>query len=54
MAWQLRIEYEGAIYHVMSRGNHQEAIFREDKDRELFLETLGEACNKTDWQVKGT
>jgi putative transposase len=48
---KLRIEYEGAIYHVMNRGDRQEAIFRDDDDRKLFLRTLGEACVKTNWQV---
>jgi len=51
MARKLRLQYEGAIYHVMNRGDHREAIFRGDKDRELFLQTLGEACAKTDWQI---
>jgi len=50
VARQLRIEYPGAIYHVMNRGDHREAIFRDDADRVLFLETLAEACGKTDWQ----
>ena len=35
----------------MSRGDHQEPIFRRAQDRELFLKTLGEACAKTDWEV---
>ncbi len=34
MARQLRIEYEGAFYHVTSRGNQRERIFWDDKDRE--------------------
>ena len=51
MARKLRVEYEGAIYHVMNRGDRREPIFREDADRALFLETLGQACRKTDWQV---
>lgn len=46
-----RIEYAGAVYHVMSRGNRQEAIFRDNKDREIFLDTLEEACDKTGWVV---
>jgi hypothetical protein len=37
----MRVEYAGAIYHVMKRGDRREVIFREDADRELFLETLG-------------
>ena len=51
MARKLRIQYEGAIYHVMSRGNRRGDIFRDPTDRELFLKTLGEACAKTDWQI---
>jgi len=35
----------------MNRGDHRETIFRSKKDRELFLQTLGQACEKTDWQV---
>src|SRR3970040_127791 len=51
MACKLRVEYPGAIYHVMNRGDHREPIFRDDRDREQFLTTLGEACAKTGWQV---
>jgi REP element-mobilizing transposase RayT len=51
MARKPRIEYSGAIYHVMNRGDRREAIFHDDSDRELFVETLGEACEKTEWQV---
>ena len=45
------MEYEGAIYHIMNRGDRREPIFRDDADRKRFLETLGETCVKTDWQV---
>jgi putative transposase len=51
MPRKLRLEYPGAIYHVMNRGDHREDIFRDDADRGLFLSTLGEACQKTQWQV---
>ena len=51
MARKLRVEYEGAIYHVMNRGDRREAVLRDAADRELFLRTLAEACRKTDWQV---
>ncbi len=47
----LRIEYPGAIYHVMNRGDRREPIFRDDFDHKRFLATLAEACTKTDWQV---
>lgn len=51
MPRKLRIEYEGAVYHVMNRGDRREAIFLTDADRELFLETLEQTCEKTGWQV---
>src|SRR6476646_4953005 len=51
MPRQPRIEYDGAIYHVMSRGDRREAIVRDDEDREMFVKILEEACAKTDWQV---
>ncbi len=52
MARKLRVEYEGALYHVMSRGDRRKPIFRDDADRVLFLETLADACAKTGWQVQ--
>src|SRR6266566_7444374 len=51
MPRQLRIEYPGAIYHVMNRGDRREPIFSDDADRKRFLDTLSEVCAKTDWQV---
>src|SRR6266498_6095630 len=51
MPRKLRLEYAGAIYHIMSRGNRREAIFKDDRDRERFLRTLQEACEKTCWEV---
>lgn len=51
MARKLRIQYEGAIYHVMNRGDRREDIFKDDRDRELFLKTLGETCERTGWQA---
>jgi len=39
-AW--RIEYEGALYHLMSRGNDGQHIYLNDADRNLFLETISE------------
>ena len=47
----LRIQYEGALYHVMSRGDGREAIFLEAADRSEFLRVLGQTCLKTGWQV---
>ena len=46
-----RIEYAGAVYHVMCRGDHREAIFKGDEDRLLWLETLGQVCERTGWRI---
>jgi len=51
MGRKVRIEYPGAIYHVINRGDRKERIFNDHSDRLLFLETLEEACEKTDWQI---
>jgi hypothetical protein len=46
-ARKLRVEFPGAIYHVMSRGDRREKIFQDDVDRQDFVKTLAEACQKT-------
>jgi putative transposase len=51
MARQLRLEYEGAIYHIVNRGDRREAISGDEEDRARFGATLGEACGKAEWQV---
>jgi putative transposase len=51
MARKLRVQYPGAIYHLLNRGDRREAIFLDDKDRKCFLDSLGEVCEKTGWQV---
>ena len=43
MARPLRVEYPGAFYHVINRGNNQEKIFKNDRDKEKFLEYLEKA-----------
>jgi REP element-mobilizing transposase RayT len=47
----LRIQYPGAAYHVMARGNQGQPIFRDDQDRKRFLDTLEESCERTGWLV---
>ena len=42
MARPLRIQIEGGRYHVTGRGNERKPIFRDDRDRKMFLEVLGE------------
>jgi REP-associated tyrosine transposase len=51
MPRKLRVEYPGAIYHVMSRADGKGDIFLNDVDRQDFLKTLAEACRKTGFQV---
>src|SRR5208283_4985061 len=51
MPRKLRMEYPGAIYHVINRGDRREDIFRDDADRTRFLEALGEARAKAGWHV---
>jgi len=36
----------------MNRGDRREAIFHDDRDRELFVATLAEACGRAGWQVQ--
>ncbi|MDT0496113.1 hypothetical protein RM530_01860 [Algiphilus sp. W345] len=36
MARPLRIEFPGAIHHVMARGNARQAIFLNDEDRDAY------------------
>ncbi len=49
MARPLRIEYPGALYHVTSRGDRQQALFEDDEDREMFLRTLAEVVERFNW-----
>jgi len=51
MPRKLRVQYPGAIYHLTSRGDPRQAIFKDDRDRRQFLQTLGQTCGKTGWQV---
>jgi REP element-mobilizing transposase RayT len=50
MARKPRLEFEGAIYHVISRGNYRKALF-EDGAAEAFERTLFEACAKCGWRL---
>ena len=51
MPRKLRVEYPGAIYHVTSRANGKGVIFGTDVDRQDFIKTLAEACEKTGFEV---
>jgi REP element-mobilizing transposase RayT len=49
MSRPLRIEFAGALYHVMARGNAREAIFADDVDRAAFVDGIVRACERFDW-----
>jgi REP element-mobilizing transposase RayT len=51
MARKLRVEYPGAIYHVMNRGDRRELVFLDDVDRQRFIQALDEVCAKSGWRV---
>jgi putative transposase len=51
MARAWRIEFEGALYHVVSRGNERRDIFFSDDDRRLFLDTLGEMAQRFEMEL---
>jgi len=49
MARPLRVEFEGAVYHVTSRGNAGQGIYVDDKDRLRFLNVLGDVVDRFGW-----
>ena len=49
MTRPLRIEFAGALYHVTSRGNQREAIYLDESDKLLFLDVLGDVCERFNW-----
>ena len=51
MARPLRLEYAGALYHVTSRGDHSEAIYRDARDRIAWQETLQLVCQRFNFHV---
>jgi hypothetical protein len=51
MARKLRFEYEGAIDHVMNRGDRREAIVLNDKDRDLFIKTVRYKFSRSNGQL---
>ncbi len=51
MSRQVRAEYPGAVHHVTSRGHRRKPIFRDDRDREHFLELLGMVARRYRWTV---
>ena len=46
MARPIRIEYPGAVYHIITRGNNRQFVFRDDQDRRTYLEKLALYCEE--------
>ncbi|TVR50102.1 MAG: transposase [Puniceicoccaceae bacterium] len=51
MARKLRIEYPGALYHVINRGNYRADIFETEGARLAFENCLAGVCGKTGWRI---
>src|SRR5271155_699128 len=51
MPRRLRIEFEGAIYHVMARGNARQKIVRDDADRRRLIDGLEQAVVRHGWEL---
>jgi putative transposase len=51
MARKPRVEYAGAFYHVICRGNQRQVIFRTDRDREYYLKQLEQYRRRYDFTV---
>jgi len=51
MPRRLRIEFEGAIDHVMARGNRRQKIVRDDADRRRLIEGLEHAVIRYGWEL---
>lgn len=51
MARPLRIEFAGALYHVMARGDGRQTIFLDDDDRQAFVANLARVCDRVEWRV---
>lgn len=46
-----RIEYYGAIYHIIQRGNNRKSIFKEDREKAYLLEILSETKEIFDFKI---
>jgi REP element-mobilizing transposase RayT len=53
MARPLRLEFAGALYHITSRGDRREAIYRDIEDRQQWLEVLSHVCDRFNWVIHG-
>ena len=52
MPRQPRIQFPGAIYHVLARGDRREAIFADDADKSRFVGSLAKLSKRLGWEVR--
>lgn len=50
MTRPLRIDLSGGLYHVTSRGDRREDIYRDDADREEWLVVFAQVCERFNWR----
>ena len=50
MARPLRLEFPGAVYHIMARGNARQDIFLDDADRHRFLSLFAREVGQQGWR----
>jgi len=51
MARRLRLQFSGAVYHVINRGNYRRDLFESTGAAEAFLRALGEVGVRYGWQI---
>jgi len=51
MARKLRLEYPGAIYHVINRGNYRSWVFEREGAKKSFQKALFETCGRAGWRL---
>jgi len=51
MARKTRMEFPGAIYHVINRGNYRSWIFKDEKAKAAFVQCLFAACERAEWRL---
>ena len=51
MARRSRVEYAGAIYHIINRGNYRSFIFETEGARKSFLDCLDQCCTAQGWRL---
>ncbi len=49
MARKLRLEYPGAVYHVINRGNYRDYVFRTEGAKRAFEACVFAACVRAGW-----